>query len=346
MRIEENHKKNEMRKFFEGIKNTRQQGINTPILVKGSDGNIISPIEQVLYRWREYFCETRNLSDSSVEQILIEEIINDNPEVDTPSYNEICYIINNLKTNKAARSDNIPPELIKNGDRTLKKTLHKLILNIWDNEDLPDQWNEGIICPIFKKGDRPNCEHYRPITLLNIAYKIYAILLNNRLVKIVGKQLSDTEMGFRPNRSNIDNIFIIRQVFEKCHEFNVELHNIFIDYSRAFDSVYRNKIIECLLECGVPTKLIKLISLTLIDTKEKIKVNNSLSNDFKVEFGVRQGDPLATLYSVAIDSILKQLDIRGNISTRLKQCITYADDILITAWTKQAAANTFEKLKN
>jgi hypothetical protein len=129
-------------------------------------------------------------------------------------------------------------------------------------------------------------------------------------------------MGFRPNRSTIDNIFIIRQVFEKCHEFNIELHNIFIDYSRAFDSVYRNKIIECLLEYGVPTKLIRLISLTLTDTKAKIKVNNSLINDFKVEFGFRQADPLSdTLFSVAIDSILKQLDIRGNMSTRLRQCI-------------------------
>jgi sorting nexin-29 len=168
-----------------------------------------------------------------------------------------------------------------------------LILNIWDNKQLPDQWNERIICPIFKKGERLNCENYRPITLLNIAYKIYAILLNNILVKTVGKQLSDAQMGFRPNRSTIDNIFIIRHVFEKCHEFNIELHNIFIDYSRALDSVYRNKITECLLEYGVPTKLIRLISLTLIDTKAKIKVNNSLSNDFKAEFGVRQGDPLS-----------------------------------------------------
>jgi hypothetical protein len=101
------------------------------------------------------------------------------------------------------------------------------------------------------------------------------------------------------------------------------------------------------LEYGVPTKLIRLISLTLTDTKAKIKINNSLSNDFKVEFGVRQGDPLsATLFSVATDSILKQLDIRGNISIRLKQCIAYADNILITAQTKQAAVNTFEKRKN
>jgi hypothetical protein len=110
MQIEENHRKNEKRKFLEGIKNTRKQGINTPILVKGSDGNIISQIEQVLNRWREYFCETLNLSDSPVEQILIKEIINDNQEVDTLSYNEVGCIINNLKTNKAAGSDKIPPE--------------------------------------------------------------------------------------------------------------------------------------------------------------------------------------------------------------------------------------------
>jgi hypothetical protein len=50
--------------------------------------------------------------------------------------------------------------------------------------------------------------------------------------------------------------------------------------------------------------------------------------------------------NVATDSILKQSDIRGNISPRLKQCITYADNILITAGTKQAAVGTFEKLKN
>jgi len=42
-------------------------------------------------------------------------------------------------------------------------------------------------------------------------------------------------MDFRPNRSTIDNIFMVRQIFEKCHEYNIELHNIFVDYSQAFD---------------------------------------------------------------------------------------------------------------
>jgi hypothetical protein len=61
------------------------------------------------------------------------------------NYNEICTIINKLKFNKAAGSDNIPPELIKNRAITLKHKLHILILNIRDKEHLPAQQNEGVI---------------------------------------------------------------------------------------------------------------------------------------------------------------------------------------------------------
>jgi hypothetical protein len=82
-----------------------------------------------------------------------------NPEDDTqdipvPSFNDICFIINKLKCNKSAGSDNLSPELIKNGGRSLKQKLHKLILNVWETGKLPAQWTEGIICPIYKKGDR------------------------------------------------------------------------------------------------------------------------------------------------------------------------------------------------
>jgi hypothetical protein len=66
-----------------------------------------------------------------------------------------------------------------------------------------------------------------------------------------------------------------------------------------------------------------------------------------MQTGVKQGDPLsAALFSIASYSILKKMELRGNISTRLKQGITYADDILITTRTAQAMTDTFVKLKN
>ena len=100
-----------------------------------------------------------------------------------------------MKLNKAAGSDNIPPEMLKHGGRTLKQKLYKLILMIWNNEKVPQQWNEGIICPVYKKGDRLNSNNYRPITLLNIAYKIFAILLNTILMENIENKLEDNRWG-------------------------------------------------------------------------------------------------------------------------------------------------------
>jgi len=59
-------------------------------------------------------------------------------------------------------------------------------------------------------------------------------------------------MGFRPNRSTIDNIFIVRQTYEKCYEYNIDLHNTFIDFSQAFDTVHRDAIYNSLIKHNVP----------------------------------------------------------------------------------------------
>jgi hypothetical protein len=99
----------------------------------------------------------------------IQSTITDNQtdtEILSPSYNEVCSIIDKLESNKAGGTDNIISELIKQGRRTLKQRIYKLIIMIWEKEQLPNQLNEGIICPLYKKGDRLDCTNYRPITLL------------------------------------------------------------------------------------------------------------------------------------------------------------------------------------
>jgi len=65
--------------------------------------------------------------------------------------------------------------------RTFKQKLYKLILKVWDNEQLPTEWNEGIICPIYRIVETLKCNNYRPITLLNSACKMFTILLNKRI---------------------------------------------------------------------------------------------------------------------------------------------------------------------
>jgi hypothetical protein len=98
--------------------------------------------------------------------------------------------------------------------------------------------------------------------------------LNQRLVGIVETELGDYQSEFIPNRSTIDNIFMIRQIIEKCYEYNVDIHNIFMDYMHAFDSIKWNKI-DSLTQNKIPSKLIRLIKLTLENTTAKVKVNNT-----------------------------------------------------------------------
>jgi len=164
---------------------------------------------------------------------------------------------------------------------------------------------------------------------------------------MVGSKLSEAQAGFRPNRSTLDNIFIVRQTFKKYHEYKIDLHNIFVDYLQAFDSINRNQVIDSLNEYNIPSKLIKLIALTLSGKSAMVKINNELIGKFDFQTAVKQGDPLAApLSSIATDSVLKETELRGNICTRLRQGTAYADDILITARTTQAMIDTFVKLKN
>jgi len=109
--------------------------------------------------------------------------------------------------------------------------------------------------------------------------------MNNRLSKIVDSKLSEAQVGFRPNRSTLDNIFIVYQTFEKCHEYNIDLHYIFVDFLQAFDSINRNKVIDSLNEYNIPSKLIKLIALTLLGTSAMVKINNELTGKFDIQRG-------------------------------------------------------------
>jgi len=82
----------------------------------------------VLARWKEYFQNFLSVSITPERQQQISERTDNHNEIAPPTYNEICKIINKLKTNKAAGTDNIIGELIKFGRRTLKQKIHRLIL--------------------------------------------------------------------------------------------------------------------------------------------------------------------------------------------------------------------------
>jgi len=122
--------------------------------------------------------------------------------------------------------------MIKYGRKQLVKKLHELICAIWREEKMPEDWETGIICPIFKKGDKLDCNIYRGITLLDIVYKVFSNVLNERLKKITENATGEYQCGIRKNRSTSDHILIIRQMMEKHYEHNQDLHMLFVDLNK------------------------------------------------------------------------------------------------------------------
>jgi sorting nexin-29 len=126
---------------------------------------------------------------------------------------------------------------------------------------LPQQWKESIIVPIYKKGDKTDCSNYRGISLLSTSYKIVSNILLSRLTPYVDEIIGYHQCGFRCNRSTTDQIFCIRQILEKMWEYNGTVHQLFIDFSKAYDLVRREVLYKILIEFGIPRKLVRLIKM-------------------------------------------------------------------------------------
>ena len=98
------------------------------------------------------------------------------------------------------------------------------------------------IYPIYKKGDRQNCENYRGISILNTCYKIYASILKTRFNVIMENIILEAQNGFRKGRSCSDCIFTVNQILEKHREYNIPTFILFVDFEKAFDKINRNEL--------------------------------------------------------------------------------------------------------
>jgi len=191
------------------------------------------------------------------------EIHTTEPLVPEPRAFEVEMSIEELKSNKSPDIDQIPAELIKAGDRTICYEIHKLIISIWNKEELPEEWKELIILHIYKKGVKTDCSNYRGISPLPTMYKILSNILLSRLTPYAEEIIVDHPCGFRRNRSTTHHIFCSCQILEKKWEYIETVHQLFIDFKKAYDSVRREVLNNILIEFDISVKLVRLIKMCL-----------------------------------------------------------------------------------
>jgi len=88
--------------------------------------------------------------------------------------------------------------------------------------------------------------------------------------------------------STTDHIFCIRQILEKKWEYNEAVHQLFLDFKRAYDSVRTEILYNIIIEFGIPMKLARLINMCLHETYNRVRVGMYLSDMFPLRNGLKE----------------------------------------------------------
>ena len=126
-------------------------------------------------------------------------------------------------------------------------------------------------------------------------YKILSKILLSMLIPYAKEIIGDHQCGFRNKRSTIDHIFCIRQILEKKWEYNEEVHQLVIDFRRAYDSVRREVLYKIHIECSIPRKLVRLIKMSLTEAYSRVRVGKNVFDMFSIRNGLKQADALSPM---------------------------------------------------
>ena len=300
---------NNMKGFYNGLKEVWGPKKKGPVQLKSTDGmETFSDSKRVVARWSEHFQKLLNVPGDIDHEALdnIPQRITKTSLDEIPTMDEMARAIASLKDGKAPGGDGIPAEVWKHGGDNLFRRLHQLITNAWEMGSVPQAWKDASIITIYKKGDRTDCGNYRGISLLSIAGKIFARILHNRLsTHLTPEVVPETQCGFRGNRSTVDMIFCLRQLQEKCIEQDRPLYMVFVDFSKAFDTVGRTGLWQLLKKYGCPKKFTTMIEALHTGMMATVNVGGEVSESFRVTNGVKQGCVLApTLFSIFLSAML------------------------------------------
>ena len=314
--------------------------------------NEIPPLE-----WFEYFKNllnqesgTSTIDDQIEEDMGTHEQMCDECNVNEPKElnenireDEIRTVIQKMANNKAPGVDGLVTELFKNSSDIVIPYLLKLFNNIMDKGQYPSEWCKAVICPLHQKGSKNVKDNYRGISLLDVCGKIFTKILNHRLYNWAEKlqKLHESQAGFRTARSTTDHLFTLQAVVQKyLSKKGGRFYTLFVDFSKAFDTVIHKYLWHRLINIGVHGKVLKVLQSMYSSLESCVRTPGGLTNFFNCCMGTRQGCMISPLlFILFINKLVVDLEEKGGqgifISEECQNLLVllFADDVLDLADT-------------
>ena len=225
-----------------------------------------------------------------------------------------------LKPNVANGADNISPVFLLNCADELCTPLANLFNLSLSKGVYPTILKRNNVIPIFKKGKKNSIENYRAISIQPIIGKIFESFVNDALRNHLKLLICDQQHGFVTGRSTASNLAIYTEIISKCFDDKSQLHSLYTDFSRAFDTVPHNLLLfKMCRQFGIEGNYLEWFESYLTNRYQRVVLDGEKSEWVSVTSGVPQGSILGpTLFLMYINDLPDVL--------QHSRCLLFADD--------------------
>lgn len=300
--------------------------------------------------YRELFCEKPSdpAASKQILDLITNKISQESAEklVKPFTLKELTRAIRRSSNGKAGGVDGLTVELYKKlidqgqKGRIFMTTLLAALNDVRVRERLPEDFIRCYTCILYKYEGVPgkdpaDLKGYRPLSLLNVDYKLYSIMLMHRLVDAINPVIGDQQYAFLRGRQISDNIKLIQCLIDR-HEFEGTegLQLLFLDQEKAYDRVSHAYLWAVLERFGIPGDCIRMIKALYLGRETNVYINGFKSEPIEILSGVGQGDPISCpLFDISIEgfALLLHASALSGVAVGSKRItsIMFADDTVI-----------------
>ena len=310
------------KKFWKSVKPYfSKKGINSnKILLKENDCLVSNEIEvaQIMNNFFVNITKELDLKDegdqrniniySNLESIL--ENSSNHPSIEKIEQNfdsqelfsfqqvnetEVKDIVLKLNSSKAISNGDIPVNILKETIDINIICLTRIINSSFQSKSFPDWLKSAEVTPIYKKNDDLDKENYRPVSILPVVSKVFERIMYNQIVEFMDDKLSRQLTGFRKNHSTQNCLLSMIDAWKKIIDKNGTVSAIFMDLSKAFDTLNHTLLISKLGAYGFRNDALLYMKSYLSERHQRVRINNTYSAWAKIITGVPQGSILGPL---------------------------------------------------
>ena len=285
---------NNTKPFWKLVKSRRQENIGVPPLKV--DGNLISDSKQ-----------KAEILNSQFQSVFTKDNNNNNAKMNGPEFPSISplaintagvrKLLSNLKVGKASGPDNIPSRILKELSREIAPALTAIFNQSIEQHTLPKDWLQAYVAPIYKKGNQNLPENYRPVSLTSVCCKILEHVICKHILNHLDlyKILNAVQHGFRFAHSCESQLLITLQDLMKYNDNKIQIDIAILDFSKAFDTVPHDSLLQKLHHYGIQGNVLLWISEFLKNRQQSVVIDGKHSEWIHVDSGVPQGTVLGPL---------------------------------------------------